>query len=279
MEAGIEHAVSDTILADSGCPPRKKGEMNFGDEVAVKVLLSTFIVFDILACASTRSTPSLELDHKVVLNALAMDLERLFGYATWLLVLLLEVVLLDNWKKEAEKDRKLSMVELVQRGAKIESLLQQKLRDLDATFPLGSHQLENSGTTSTDFTATQTEITRIFALSVLTYLHVVVSGPYPNLPEITESVSKTIIAFERLSDVKVIRYLVWPFCVSGCLALEGQQNFFRDLASRVKIINSTLRTFPEAYKIIEECYETRKACSYCDWASVVNEQGYDILLM
>ena len=57
------------------------------------------------------------------------------------------------------------------------------------------------------------EITELFALSAITYLHVVLSGAYPELD--------TIYDFKDLADTKSL-HLVWPFCISGCLALDGQ---------------------------------------------------------
>ena len=128
-------------------------------------------------------------------------------------------------------------------------------------------------------TFTCTEITKIFALSAMTYLHVVVSGAHPELPEIMASISKTVAAFQRLTDKKMLRNLVWPFCISGCLAREEQHGIFRDLISAAEITQSTIGTCLEAFKIMEECWEARKTCS-CnyDWVSVMNKRGQYVLL-
>jgi Fungal specific transcription factor domain len=85
--------------------------------------------------------------------------------------------------------------------------------------PYGSHSLESRG------------VTKVFACAALTYLHVVLLGAYPELPEIRESVLRTIEAFRELSDARKVSNLVWPFCIAGCMALTQNEDDFRDIAS------------------------------------------------
>jgi hypothetical protein len=244
--------------------------MNFGDDIGTKVLVGSIILFDIIASASTRSQPSLALDHRNIVEMFEIELASLFGCTNRVVSLILEIVLLDNWKKEAEKSRKMSMVEVVRRAAKIEPLLQQQIADLQ------SSSTESSRNT---LSASQREITNIFSLSALTYLHVVVSGAHPELPEIEESVSRTLSAFQSLTDPKSLRNLVWHFCVSGCLALEGQQMAFRELVSKAKITPSTIGTCLQAFEIMEESWEMRRNFSYnCDWVFIMNKRGSNVLL-
>jgi len=244
--------------------------------MGTKVLLGSFISFDIIACASTRSLPSLDVDHIQILETFGIDLGSLFGCSNRVMALILEIVLLDNWKRDTEKSYQLSIVELVKRGTKIEERLRQETRDLEDRESFASN-LDFSGST---LLTSQAEITYIFALSAITFLHVVVSGPCPELPEIAESVSKTITAFKSLRDPRSLRNLIWPFCVSGCLASEGQQSFFRDFVAKAEIVPSTLGTSLQAYRIIEECWEMRKSCSSnCDWVSVMDKLGCKVILM
>lgn len=227
---------------------------------------------DIISCASTRSSPFLQLNHIFLLERAEIGLEYLTGCMNWAMVFILEISLLDTWRREAEKAHKLSIVELTNRGSQIEERLRGRLANI-----------ENQPSTGISLERTLeppcVQITRIFALSALTYLHVVISGPYPELPEITESVSKTIDAFQSLTDPKLLRQLVWPFCVSGCLALDKQHDIFRQLVSAAEITPSTVGTCFEAFKVIEECWETRTRCSSgCDWATIMNQRGHYILL-
>ena len=246
------------------------------DDIASGFLLGSFISFDIIACASARSTTYLRLDHKVLLDRAGIHLETLIGCENWAMIFILEICLLDNWKREAETTSELSDVELAKRGRQIEERLRDRIADIESTPPKATY---SGYTVRIPSANTNTEITKIFALAAMTYLHVVVSGPYPELPEIRESVSKTITAFESLTDAKLLRYLVWPFCVSGCLALEVEQTVFRSLVSAAQIAQSTIGTCFEAFKIMEECWETRKSCLYnCDWVFVMNKRGRYVLL-
>jgi C6 transcription factor Pro1 len=91
-------------------------------------------------------------------------------------------------------------------------------------------------------------------------LYGTISGTHPELPEIVGSVSKTVAALQRLTDPRLLRNLVWPFCISRCLALEEQYALFRDLFSVAEITQSTVGMCLEAFKIIEECWKIRMTC-------------------
>ena len=252
--------------------------MSLGDAMEAKVLLGSFISFDIIASASTRLPLSfLNLDHRRILNTLDINLESLFGCTNQVMALILDIVCLENWKKEAEEAHQLSLVELVKRGAMIEERLRQEIIDVERVYSLEKNIMKSHDRI---LSTAQVEITNIFALSATTYLHVVISGAYPELPEIVESVSKTIDAFKSLTEPRLLRNLVWPFCVTGCLASGGQQGFFRELVSKAEITSFTLGTCFQAFKIMEECWELRKTRLYnCDWAFVMNRRGCDVLLL
>jgi len=238
----------------------------FEDDIGIQVVLGSIISYDIIAAASTRSPPSLGLYHETILKRFGITLQTLFGYTNRVMTLIVEIVFLDHWKKEQEKNCKLSMVELVRRGTKIEEQLERHIADLRSN---------SAPKSSSILSASQIEITYIYALSALTYLHVVVSGAHSEMPEIKESVSRTLSAFQSLADPKLLRTLVWPFCVSGCLALEGQQKAFCELVSKAEITSLTMGTCLQAFEIIKECWEMRRTYKYnCDWVLVMNKLGY-----
>lgn len=123
------------------------------------------------------------------------------------------------------------------------------------------------------------EINQAFALAAITYLHVVVSGAHPELPEIAETVSSTIAVLKGLEDPSLLRSTVWPFCITGCLAQEEQQSCFRDLLAAAGITKSSTGTCYEAFTIMEEWWVMRKTHAYNrDWASIMNQRGQHVLL-
>lgn len=246
---------------------QEENGLNPKDNTAIEFLLGAFISFDIISCASTRSSPFLTLDHEAILEKHEINLQNIIGCENWVMILILEISKLDKWKKDTEKSHKLSVLELVKRGSQIENILRKNLDKIDYILPDKFKEDPRS------------KITEIFALSALTYLYVVISGPHPELKEIKENVGKTITAFNNLNDVRLLRNLVWPFCISGCLALDEQQTFFRQLISKADVTSMTLGTCMEAFKVVEECWMERKTCSCSfDWVSAMNKRGFWVLL-
>lgn len=244
---------------------------------ATDVLLGSFISFDILSCASTRGTPLLELDHAQALANLGISLESLMGCRSSVMALISEISSLDRWKKESHAARKLSIVDLAKRGGLIEDRLQQELASIKSVNsatgpPASSHSGIHSATA-------HPQVSQLFALSAIIYLHVVISGAHPELPEIAQTISRTIDVFNRLNEPRLLRSVVWPLCVSGSLALEEHHSFFRDLCSAAEINKYSTGTCFEALTIMEECWEARKTGSYsCDWASIMNKRDRYVLL-
>jgi hypothetical protein len=247
------------------------------DNAAIKFLLGAFIWLDILSCVSTGSKPFLSLEHGFVLESGGIRLEELVGCENWAAILVFDISVLDNWKRELERSHKLSIAELAKRGALIEERLKEKLAETSIQEPIPMGDFSRKAMRF--LRSSTTDITKIFALSALTYLHVVISGSHPELPEIAESVSNTIAAFRALTDPKLLRNLVWPFCITGCLASEGQQSIFHDLVLAAEVDEQTVGTCLEAMKIVEECWRIRKTGSRnCDWVFVMNSLGHHVLL-
>jgi hypothetical protein len=240
---------------------------------AYRFVIGSFVLLDIMSCASTRSSPSLDLDHKAVLEREDIIIEHLNGCRNWAMHLILEICQLDSWKKKAEMAQRLSVIDLVKRGGQIEGRLRQGLAKIE------NASLKETSVEHTSGLSDQDEVTRIFALSAMIYLHTVISGAHPELPEVRASVSNAIAAMQQLKNAKLLRNVVWPFCVAGCLALKTEQRSIRDISFKAEVAHLNHGTFREAFKIIDECWETRRiGLSNCDWISVMNKSGRFVLL-
>lgn len=246
----------------------------FEDHSTINFHLGHFVAFDILACISTRSTLFLNLDHKDILrrDALGIDLRTIIGCENWVMQILFDIAKLDTWKRNAQKAKKLSIVELANHGSQIDLQLQSKFAELRA--PSSS----NSSIEPLASSQVHLEITEIFALSAMTYLHVVLSGAYPELPEIIESVEKTIQALREMSDKKAFPRLSWCFCITGCLALEPQHRYFREIFEAAELDEWSAGTCIQALETMEECWQIRKSSSSCDWVSAMDKRGQYSLL-
>lgn len=242
-------------------------------DTSVSFLLGFFIHMNIIAGASTRSSQFLEPDPKLLLETGDIHLPDLTGCSNWAMVLIFEISCLERWKKEEETAHRLSLIELTKRGREIEERLLNRLATIESGGP--SQGAPVKGYLRPD--SIKTEITRIFALSAMTYLHVVISGPYPEIPDIKKSVSKTIDAFQSLPDPKLLQYVAWPYCISGCLAAGEQQKVFRELVTLPHITHGTCL---EALNIMEECWRLRETkSSSCDWVHIMEKRGQYILLI
>lgn len=201
------------------------GPLSAGEHSAVVWVLGSFIWFDILAAASTGLKPFLKINHQLVLSSNSIHLEELMGGENWVVVLIFQINELVSWKKETEIKGRLSIPELLKRGARIGHVLQEKSNELLLRESAGSGP-SISGMWGRFPKSASSEITRIFILSALTYLHVVISSPNPELPEIASNVTRAIEALESLTHPSLLRHLVWPFCITGCLASERQRRVF-----------------------------------------------------
>lgn len=240
-------------------------------DTSISFLLGFFTYMDIMACASTRSGQFLTLDHKLLLETGEIDLADLTGCSNWAMILISEIASLDKWKREEEEAHRLSLIEFTKRGCHIDERLRSGLAGLASgspgRFPPNDHLRPES---------IKNEITRIFALSAITYLHVVISGAFPEIPEIKKNVSKVMDALRNLPDPGLLRHVVWPYCIAGCLARSDQQQMFRELVFSAQVQHGACL---EALGIMEECWRTRRtATSSCDWASIMKKRGQFTLL-
>lgn len=246
------------------------------DNQASNFLLGSFVALDIISCASTRSQPFLDLDHQSILQALDVDSRGFLGCDMTVMILISEISQLDNWRRKVSECQKLSIVELAKRGSQIEKRIREKLAEFEDTS--SSRKSPNSHSGSLLMQA-YTDINRIYALAAIVYLHVVISGAHPELPEVKEGVSRTLAALKSLADKELLVHAVWAFCISGCLAVEHQQASFRELLSAAMITKSTVGTFAEAFHIMETCWDMRRngSCS-CDWLSAMDKLRRHVLL-
>jgi hypothetical protein len=258
----------------SGSPPKTPQYPDI--DTAVDFLLASFIWLDIIASASARSAPILKISHSQVLGTLGVSLESLIGCSNSVIGLILEVSLLDEWKKSAQSANTLSVVDLAKRGEQLHKRLRHELVTLEVGYVGASPLGRSAGYTTAPAIS---DLSRIYILSAVTYLHVVVSGPHPQVPEIEKSVSETIVAFKRLKDPRLIRHMVWPFCITGCMALERHYDLFRGLASRAGINKWDTGTCFEAIQVMEECWKARITSSKgCDWATAMKLRGAVVFL-
>ncbi|KAI0467112.1 fungal-specific transcription factor domain-containing protein [Xylaria cf. heliscus] len=203
-------------------------------------------------------------------------LDDYIGCHSWAMLEIASVAQLAAWKREQQSAGTLSMVHLVRKACAIEARLRARMETLSfslgdrasdiydpsAHHPVtpysGFHEMVGGDTAAAAAHQQHSPAadlhTRIWAQATVTYLHVVASGLQPTLPEIRASVEATIGLLRALPSPLAVRTLVWPFAVTGCLALPGQEAFFVELVGALGAMQ-VFGTVREALNIMQAVWQ------------------------
>ncbi|KAH8805506.1 fungal-specific transcription factor domain-containing protein [Xylogone sp. PMI_703] len=247
------------------------------DREATLRYIGVLIWLDILLCSSNRTAAPLLGDYHDLLLDESVDISCISWCQNWVALQLSRVSSLDARKRQLETAGALSIMELTRRAIVIEEDIKSGLKNLDGL----------SGAVA-NFTSEELSdislITRIFALSTIVYLHVVISGPLPELQEIKDCVSQAIQELTQIALEKpqLLPKLVWPICVNGCLALCTQESTIKEILN----VLSTVRPHITGSKlmvsqIIEDCWKSRKCESrvVLDWRTAAEDLNHLIFFI
>lgn len=206
-----------------------------------------------------------------------IQLCKLMGCKNWVILIIMEIAMLDDWKKTKQKSGNLSLRELANKAACIEDRLSAKM-DSTLDEPI-SIQRDICGIRTSESRC----VTYVFACSALIYLHVTLSGARSGLPEIRESVAKSISAFRSLPDPMWVRHLAWPFCIAGCMAALDEEDAFREIAKGAYLDGQIFGNFEKALQIMERCWQGRREKedeqTDWDWKTSMDSLGQMVLLI
>ncbi|QKX63135.1 uncharacterized protein TRUGW13939_10304 [Talaromyces rugulosus] len=211
------------------------------------VVLGSFISFDIIAAASTRGEKFLAVDHIRELATLGSSVQSLMGCRNSV---------------------------MARRGVRIEERLRQEMENTSGPpLPVPWEPLD------LPLPHKHPVVSRLYALAAIIYLHVVLLGAHPYLPEIRQAVLAVLETLTNLQDAQLLQSLSWSFCVAGCLATEDQYATFRQQFSATEAWEVTNGTCSEAYRIMKACWAKRKTSGEeCDWASIMDQDACQVLL-
>jgi hypothetical protein len=231
---------------------------------ALKFFTNMLVVFGVLSCVSVGpGSPFMDYKYLMDHHAGLIQIDQVIGCKNWVLSTILEVGILDQWKRDEQTNHRLSMKELTRRATSIEIMLEGGIKEL-------------SGSGVVDI------VTSIYATSTLTYLHSVVSGLNPYLTEIQESVSRTISLLKQLPDSRAVSSLVWPLCITGCMAAPDREGFFTGLTHSSGVTQNTLRNGWYVFEIIENAWKIRDHMSKqpsVTWEDIINGHSPPTLLI
>jgi hypothetical protein len=124
-------------------------------------------------------------------------------------------------------------------------------------------------------------VTRIWAHAALVYLFVVVSGWQPASVDVQYHVGRIIeLLTHQISPPALLRTMVWPFCVAGCLAEPAQEALLRGMVKELQP-PSVFGTVRKALEIMEGVWCNRDAGDTAsrDLAACFRSQGNLVLLV
>lgn len=239
---------------------------------SIRFIIKTSIWFDVLASATLVRTPIMldvvrELYDPNYSEAWIDDVPMspyeqfsmmsVMGCENHIVLALAEIAALAAWKDGNQTENKLSVPELVKRGQRIEEILKKPSSD---ECPDQSERARQRRYTS-----------EVFRASAHVYLHSVISGDYPQCPEIIEAVNDTIRCLQAAEDGStgrsVVRSVVFSICIAGCLTNDVEHK--RYLTKRLEEQRG-LGNYSQVQYLINEVWR-RRGTERVDWRQVMRD--------
>lgn len=250
------------------------------DQAAMRFFTALLLFADVISATALEQTPRLYKFHGILLESISgsfagvditgpqINLESVVGVKNAVITLLAQVADLHAWKKDMTRAGSLSMVQLVTRASQIETPLRSLIECLEQQNQGAAAAASPAPTNPIDFIAqynvglpiipgSSTAWTSlVWARATLTYLSTVVSGWQPSCPEIRASVAATVALLASAPAPASVRAVVWPFCVTGCLALPEEEGVFRGMVEALGPLSS-FGTIAAALRVMEEVWARR----------------------
>ncbi|KAF3914925.1 hypothetical protein ABW20_dc0108384 [Dactylellina cionopaga] len=243
------------------------------DQGAFRFFVAILLYADIVASTSLEILPRLQRYHTYfIANDDDTDspdelfrMEKFVGCQGRVIIIIGEIAALDYRKKEFKLAGVSSHAALVCEGGRIARSLEQAIINLEnqpklpqkisftaALLSYCQHDGQSLGQQDGQILTTS-----IWAHAAEIYLTVVRSGWQPEHPKIRESVKKVLHLLGDVSPSTArLRNLVWPLCVSGCLAAVDQEQEFRDIVRTMGLL-SAFGVVGEALRIMEQVWSMR----------------------
>jgi hypothetical protein len=269
---------------------QQRGAWN-SDQAAFRFYTALLLVDDIVAGICIGEAPELLQYHAPLLtNGRSADekatlrLEDFVGCENWVILQMGEIAALDAWKKSYKKAGKLDMMELVARASTIQRTLLENLARLDAVvdtsqsnwlglFRVYNNQLPPMPGGCTVF------VTRVWAHAALLYLAVSVSGWQPGSAGIRENVTGILALLERMPTPELLRTVVWPYCIMGCLCEPGEEFRLRAMVDAL-VPHRLFGPSHKALEIMKNVWQRRNELTVdTDFSWCVGSLGYVSLLV
>ena len=289
FDAAMAHLGSSSWIL-----PSQRIQIPRVEQTAFQFSSALVILDDIIASIALQEQPKLYKHHHFLLcgadNARPqINFEAIIGCQNFVLLLIGEIAALDAWKQQRKRDGNLDVMKLVQRATTIKDSLAVRLARLEAdaaSVPEKSNTVMDvfvpyHGQLLKTHNSQRFLVTRAWAHAALIYLFVVVSGWQPASADVRYHVGRILVLLtQQLSSPALIRTMVWPFWVAGCLAEPAQEAFLRGIVEALQP-PSVFGTVRKALEIMEDIWRNRDTgdAANRDFATFFKSQSGLVLLV
>jgi C6 transcription factor Pro1 len=258
------------------------------DEVLLKFLMAVFTWIDITGSVSLGSSPFLADHHERLLGGAnpPLRMDKVAGIQNWALISIGKIASLDSWKRASQSNGTLSIIELAKRATRLEIELKQALDEFMRNRKHSTIRDRPALPYLTPLAEHGDYATELYGRGALTYLHVVVSGPYPELPEIRESIQTTMELLKRLPNPLLPRSTWWPILITASLIIEeDEQSMIRNIISEAGVSETSVGLGWNILKFLEECWKRRRLNNPVAplgdgyWGDVMTSLNFKLMLM
>lgn len=288
------NAVISRLGTSSWLLPDNPVQMPSAEQAAFCFSSTLLIVDDIIASTMLQEQPKLYAYHCGLLSnfdgaEVIINLEATIGCQNWALLAISEIAVLDAWKQQCKRAGNLDVMELVRRATVIKDSLEAHLTrlNMDPVFIRDDSRglldvfTADYGQQSSSSGSQTSLVTRVWAHAALAYLFVIVSGWQPTNIDVCYHVGQIIeLLTHQISPPALLRTMVWPFCVAGCLAKPAQEAHLRGMVEALQP-PSVFGTVHKALEIMENvwCNRNSEDATSRDLATCFRSQGDLVLLV
>ena len=126
-------------------------------------------------------------------------------------------------------------------------------------------------------------LTGAYVASIKVYVHVIVSGAYPDVSDIQDAVDEFIRILRRLTHARVLCRLAWPLCVVASLAENRHEAFFNRIEHGARQEPDFYVGVLRALKIARRCqtlrHESKEGTRTFDWFDATDSLGESWVLV
>jgi hypothetical protein len=253
------------------------------DQMSFQFSTAVLIYADIVASVCLRRAPRLRHCHNSLIAGSAtpasqgeqlIHMEHYFGCHGWVFILIGDIATLDTWKLAMMSDGGSDLDEFAVRGKELGTRLYQGLESMGPVH--ASCEVPNNMNQSDQYVL----VTRLWLHAALAYLSTVVHGWQPTHPTIRANVRAALDLVKALTSDLRLRCLMWPLCVTGCIATDDEEQEFRLIMSELPSLQS-FGANKAVLRIMEGAWQRRGQFEEDQWglADYFRAEGSSILLI